>query len=212
LFSICGNSSVIFQAPRVVGIRDQTLAAAVCITGSSTVEFNRGVFSKMLTSQGALLAVGSTRVTLRASEVTHNTANSTFVTVNTGGGIVAQERAQVYIVGSMFANNRVLARLAAMGAAVVAQDRANVVISNTTFEHNAALAPRRKPRPPSSSSAATSTSRGGTALNIDAPEQLAQNLSNVKLSSIKPEPYTMDSKVSKENYLSYQCSGSEGSV
>jgi hypothetical protein len=40
-------------------------------------------------------------------------------------------------------------------------------------------------------------------LNIDAPEQLAQNLSNVKLSSIKPEPYTMDSKVSKENYLNY---------
>lgn len=129
------------QTPKVVGVRDQTLAAALCVTGRANVVFDKGLLTQTLTSQGALLVVGAARVSLVGTEVTHNTANSSYAFLNTGGGIVAQEKAQVTIKDSTIAYNRVTAVLAALGAAVVAQDHTHVTIANSVIKGNAALAP-----------------------------------------------------------------------
>jgi hypothetical protein len=140
LLTICGNSSVIFTAPRVVGVQDQRLAAAVCITGNTRVEFQDGLFSRLSTSQGAILAVGAAKVTLLRTSVTNNRANGTLGFVTMGGGLLVQERAEVHIQDCTISGNRADGNVAALGAALAVQDRSRVMVTNSAFADNAAVA------------------------------------------------------------------------
>jgi hypothetical protein len=143
LLTICGSTLVVFRAARVQGVRDSSLSAAVCVSGSSRVVFKGGVFTDISKSQGALLALGDSRVVLDGTHVTNNTASVDLGPMAMGGGLLVQEQAHISMTDCVFAGNRALGDMAAFGAAVAAQDQSRVLVGGGVFQQNAALVPAK---------------------------------------------------------------------